>query len=178
MPHGSFPGWVIPVTSKLVLQWLPCQEPGTTGSALGMVGLVSVYRLGEIESLVCNFCLSVAAHTLVWADPSLRYTSMLLGHKAINKQTIKKLIGNCYYVINYIFQDIAMVRQSDKIPNSKDQVCNPHLSPDDGLEYLLVICKTEHRTTTEVSFQQRLLWIITSYFWLLDIQSNVIKQVL
>ena len=38
-----FPGRVIPVTSKLALQWLPCQAPGIIGSALGLVGPVSVY---------------------------------------------------------------------------------------------------------------------------------------
>ena len=35
--------------------------------------------LGEVQSLICNFYLSVAARKTVWADPSLRYTSMLLG---------------------------------------------------------------------------------------------------
>ena len=30
---------------------------------------VSILWLGEIESLICNFYLSVAAHTIVWADP-------------------------------------------------------------------------------------------------------------
>ena len=39
---------------------------------------VSIW-LGEIESLVCNFYLSVAACEIVWAIPSLRYTRMLLG---------------------------------------------------------------------------------------------------
>ena len=34
---------VIPVTSKLALQWLPCQAPGVIGSVLGLVGPVSVY---------------------------------------------------------------------------------------------------------------------------------------
>ena len=34
---------------------------------------------GEVESLICNFYLSVAARKNVYADPSLRYTSMLLG---------------------------------------------------------------------------------------------------
>ena len=38
-----FPGQVILVTSKLALQWLPCQAPGVLGSALGPVGPVSVY---------------------------------------------------------------------------------------------------------------------------------------
>ena len=38
-----FRGRVIPVTQKLALQWLPCQAPGVIGSALGLVGLVSVY---------------------------------------------------------------------------------------------------------------------------------------
>ena len=36
---------------------------------------VSIIWLGEIASLICNFYLSVAACTIVWADPSLRYTS-------------------------------------------------------------------------------------------------------
>ena len=36
-------GWVIPVTLKLVLQWLPCQASGEIASAHGAVGLVSVY---------------------------------------------------------------------------------------------------------------------------------------
>ena len=45
---------------------------------------VSILWQGEMESLVCNF-LSVAARRTVWADPSLRYTRMLLGHLANNK---------------------------------------------------------------------------------------------
>ena len=40
---GIFPGRVIPVTSKLALQWPPCQAPGVIGSVLGLVGPVSVY---------------------------------------------------------------------------------------------------------------------------------------
>ena len=40
---GIFPGRVIPVTQKLALQRLPCQAPGMIGSALGLVGPVSVY---------------------------------------------------------------------------------------------------------------------------------------
>ena len=40
---------------------------------------VSILCLGEIESLICNFYLSVAAREIVCADSSLRYTSMLLG---------------------------------------------------------------------------------------------------
>ena len=40
---GFFRGRVIPVTQKLALQWLPCQAPSIIGSALGLVGPVSVY---------------------------------------------------------------------------------------------------------------------------------------
>ena len=40
---------------------------------------VSILWLGEMGSLICNFCLSVAARKIAWADPSLRYTSMLQG---------------------------------------------------------------------------------------------------
>ena len=51
------------------------------GSVLGLVGSVSVYCVcvREIESEICNFCFSVAARANVLADPSLRYTSVLLG---------------------------------------------------------------------------------------------------
>ena len=41
-PVVIFPNGVIPVTSKLVLQWLPCQAPGDIRTALGLVGPVSV----------------------------------------------------------------------------------------------------------------------------------------
>ena len=40
---------------------------------------VSILLLGEVERLICNFYPSVAARKIVCADPSLRYTSMLLG---------------------------------------------------------------------------------------------------
>ena len=40
---------------------------------------VSILWLGEVERLICNFYLSVAARRIVCADPSLRYTSLLLG---------------------------------------------------------------------------------------------------
>ena len=54
---GFFRGRVIPVTQKMVLQWLPCQAPGVIGSTLGLVGPVSVYCdwVREVESLICNF---------------------------------------------------------------------------------------------------------------------------
>ena len=41
--HGSLPGRVMPLTWQLAPQWLPCQAPGGIGSALGLVGPVSVY---------------------------------------------------------------------------------------------------------------------------------------
>ena len=44
-----------------------------------LVGPVSVYCDSMVESLMRNFYLCVAALKLVWADPSVRYTSMLLG---------------------------------------------------------------------------------------------------
>ena len=73
-----FSGWVISKTKILALQWLPYQVPGSVGSVTGWPG-VSVLWKGEMESLICSFYLSVAACKIVWADVSLRYTSMLLG---------------------------------------------------------------------------------------------------
>ena len=48
---------------------------------------VSILWLCEMENFICNFYLSVAADKIVWADLSLRYTSMLLGRWASNQQT-------------------------------------------------------------------------------------------
>ena len=60
--------------------------PDVIGSVLGLVDPVSVEvesLIGpvsvEAESLICSFYLSVAARKIVCADPSLRYTRMLLG---------------------------------------------------------------------------------------------------
>ena len=50
---------------------------------------VSILWLGEVESSICSFYLSVAARKIVWADPSLRYTSLLVGCQATNKQTVQ-----------------------------------------------------------------------------------------
>ena len=57
---------------------LPDAWRDTVNAGTGWVG-VSIFWLGEVESLICSFYLSVAARTLVWADSSLRYTSMLQG---------------------------------------------------------------------------------------------------
>ena len=64
---GIFPGRVIPVTSKLTLQWLPCQAPGVTWSALGLVGPVFVYR--------------------DWVRLQVCYTDLLLVRYATNQPT-------------------------------------------------------------------------------------------
>ena len=40
---------------------------------------VSILWLGEVERLICNFYIRVAARKIVWAGPSLRYISLLLG---------------------------------------------------------------------------------------------------
>ena len=65
---------------------------------------VSILWLGEMESLIRNFCLSVAARTIVWADPSLRYTIACCWdfkqptNKQINSQpnSTNRLMNNFY----------------------------------------------------------------------------------
>ena len=68
-------------------QWLKLGTPVATlpgawcytvSAGTGWLG-VSILWLGEMESLFCNFYLSVAACKIVWAGPSLRNTCMLLG---------------------------------------------------------------------------------------------------
>ena len=78
----ELPRPVIPKTKKLALQWLTCQASGVIGSALGLIESVSVY----LDNLFCYFYLSVAARKIVFADPSMRYTRILLGRKAINQR--------------------------------------------------------------------------------------------
>ena len=56
---------------------------------------VSILWVGEMESLICSFYLSVAAGKIVWADPSLRYTRMLLGRWASNQPTNKQTPQSC-----------------------------------------------------------------------------------
>ena len=57
--------------------------PGAWGyrvsAGTGLPG-VSVLWLGELESWICSFYLSVATCKIVCGDSSLRYTSLLLGH--------------------------------------------------------------------------------------------------
>ena len=48
--------------------------------------------LGELESLIFNFYLSVEARKIVWADPPLRYASMLLGRQASKQPTSKQTL--------------------------------------------------------------------------------------
>ena len=68
-------------------QWLKIGTPVATlpgawhyrvRAGIGWPG-VSILWLGEIESLICSLCLSVSACKIVWAHPSLRYATMLLG---------------------------------------------------------------------------------------------------
>ena len=51
----------------------------------GWLGVNTLWLCNK-ESLTCNFCLSMAAPTTVWADPRLRYASILLWRLATNKQ--------------------------------------------------------------------------------------------
>ena len=92
--RGADPGfnsrflWV--ESYQLALQWLPCPVPGIIGSALGLVDLVSVYcDLMRDQSLMCNFYLSVAAHKIVWADPSACWWNI---KQPTNQQTISEIV--------------------------------------------------------------------------------------
>ena len=82
----------IPLVSNCAIQMklllLPCQATGVIGWALKLSGLLSVF-FGEMENLTCNLYLSVAAHAKVRADPSRRYTSMLLGRSATNQHSLQ-----------------------------------------------------------------------------------------
>ena len=56
------------VTLPGACHWKVSAETGWPG--------VSILWLGEIENVICTFCLSVAKRTIVFSDPSLRYTSI------------------------------------------------------------------------------------------------------
>ena len=104
---GIFPGWSHTSDSKIGTPvatlpgaWRYRVSAGTDRSG------VNILWLGEVESLICNFYLSVAAHKIVWADPSLRYTRMLLEHKATNKHsthTISRSYSPLQLIIWFFF---------------------------------------------------------------------------
>ena len=50
------------MTSKLALQWLPCQATGVIGSVLGLVGPVSVYCDWVRWKVGSATCISVWQH--------------------------------------------------------------------------------------------------------------------
>ena len=78
-------GDVRPVTWLSVFQWrcqtsdLTIAVPVATWDAGWQRVGVNTPWLSETETLICNFFLSVAARTIVWADPSQKYSSMLQG---------------------------------------------------------------------------------------------------
>ena len=79
----AFQGRFTSVTSKLALQCLTCQAPGVVGSALGLVGLVSVY------------CVWVRLHwtEAVYSEPicmRCRVNRILIGQNG--KQSWEKII--------------------------------------------------------------------------------------
>ena len=49
---------------------------------------VSILWLGQVASLICNFCLSVATRTVVWAGPSPRHAVHVAGTSS-NQETVK-----------------------------------------------------------------------------------------
>ena len=73
---GIFPGPSPTSDLKIGTPVATLPALGVIASALGLVGPLG---LDEVESLIYNFYFSVAARKIVCADPSLRYTSMLLG---------------------------------------------------------------------------------------------------
>ena len=78
---GIFPG--LSHTNDLKIETPVATLPGAwcnrVGAGTGWPS-VSILWLDEMESLICNFYLTVAAHKIVWAHPSLKYTCMLLRH--------------------------------------------------------------------------------------------------
>ena len=60
--------------------------------------IVSILWPGEVESLICRFYLSVAASKIVWADPSLRYTRLLLGTNQPNNKRLLPPEGKLRWV--------------------------------------------------------------------------------
>ena len=75
-----------------------------------------------MESLVCSFYLSVAALKIVRADPSLRYTGMLLGLSATNKQTIPAE----HEMPTHLLKQLSFQRASEPhqfLPASFTRVC-------------------------------------------------------
>ena len=61
---------------------------------------VSILWLGEVESWISNFYPSVAARAIVWADPSLRYTSICWDFKQQTNKLYQALKQDCFKHVN------------------------------------------------------------------------------
>ena len=121
---GCFRGRVMRVTligtsvATLPGAWRYRVSPGTCWPG------VSILWLGEMESLICNFYLSVAAHKIVWADPSLRLLS--------NQQTTLLLTINALYEWHSYFQTFFNVLQKQRFPHLKIGKTQSLAQLDDG----------------------------------------------
>ena len=74
---GIFPGRVIDLKIGTPVATLPGAWRYIVSAGTGRPD-VSIHIVGDLESWICSFYLSVAARKIIFADPSLRYTSMLL----------------------------------------------------------------------------------------------------
>ena len=94
---GIFPGSIHTSDSKIStpVAALPGAWRYRVSTGTGRPG-VSILWLGKVESLICNFYLSVAARKIVWADPSLRYTSLLLERQATTNEQTAEYLDSVY----------------------------------------------------------------------------------
>ena len=112
---GFFQGRVIPVTSKLELQWLPCQAPGVIGLVLGLVGPVSVYCDWVRWKVWSAISISVWHHVKLsdqirpwdtraccWdvKQPTNQQTNLCLGNNRVSDFTIA---ASCPYWFTLLF---------------------------------------------------------------------------
>ena len=117
LPHGDFSR--LSHTSDLKLGTPLATLPGTwhhrVNAGTTWPG-VSILWLGEVESLICNFYLSEAARTIVWADPFLRYTCMLLGcYATCTQQT----------TITWVCLNLASAKHTTGSPSTARKALTP-----------------------------------------------------
>ena len=117
------------------------------GSVLRAAGPVSVYC--ETPSLICHFYLSVAARTIVWTDPSQRYTSMLLGRLATYQHQHQRWVAWLLFVVCWLVDVPATcysVSQGPICPNNC--TCyHTEIEPADQTFYLTQLQYTDTRPT-------------------------------
>ena len=140
---SGYPAWSLASGIKVRFDW-----PG-----------VSILWLGDVEILICNFFLSVAAHTLIWAGLSLRYTSILMGCKATNQETVPETHLNVSGTLSnqQTIKIIHCAKHRSNKPISGATFCRRNINTMKKIQKKNIVSKITHFNTSFLTLHNLLV---------------------